>query len=111
MQYAVQILKSMPLNKTGRKILIAGDMLELGDQAAALHAGLDLTDIDCVLTLGLLSKNIASGKKVLHFDERDVLWETLKTELKAGDQILIKGSRGMKMEWFVEKLKEQLANG
>jgi len=106
MQYAVQILKSMKAAPGGRKILIAGDMLELGDQAAALHAELDLKDVDCVLTLGLLSKNIHSGKKVLHFDERDILWETLKSELKSGDQILIKGSRGMKMEWFVEKLKE-----
>ncbi len=110
MHYAVQILKTMPMPSQGRKILIAGDMLELGDQAAELHAGLDLKDIDCVLTLGLLSKNITSGKKVLHFDERDVLWETLQSELKAGDQILIKGSRGMKMEWFVEKLKEQHVN-
>jgi len=110
MHYAVQILKSMSAKHKGRKILIAGDMLELGDQAADLHAGLDLADIDCVLTLGMLSKNMTSGKKVLHFDERDVLWETLRTELQAGDQILVKGSRGMKMEWFVEKLKEQLAN-
>ena len=64
---------------------------------------------DCVYTLGgsmkflhekLKAKNINS----LHFNERDSLKKFLSQKSFAGSIVLIKGSRGMKMEEFVETI-------
>lgn len=99
----------------GKKILVCGDMLELGSQAAKLHC--DLADdvvaagVDCVFTLGPLMKQF--GKRIARrsdkiqvssYDNMKHLTKSVLKNVSAGDVILVKGSRGMKMERVVEFL-------
>jgi UDP-N-acetylmuramyl pentapeptide synthase len=51
-------------------------------------------------------KNLPQAKNIHYFAEKDDISALLKNELKAGDVLLVKGSRGMKMETIVENLKE-----
>jgi UDP-N-acetylmuramoyl-tripeptide--D-alanyl-D-alanine ligase len=94
-----------------RKILILGDMFELGENAAALHKGISKSinkkNIDAVYTLGKNMKNLNSKldtKKITnrHFRTRNSLAAFLQTIEKDDAAILVKGSRGMKMEEFVK---------
>ena len=99
---------------SGRKILISADMLELGGDSDKLHkiAGkfiADNADIDLLITHGRLSKFILEGAlangmakdKTQHFDDKDDIKLFLKTFPKENDILLIKGSRGMKMEEII----------
>ncbi|UXR83528.1 UDP-N-acetylmuramoyl-tripeptide--D-alanyl-D-alanine ligase [Staphylococcus sp. IVB6214] len=97
----------------GRKILVFGDVLELGPQSAELHAevGVYLEDksIDILFTYGDESKAISeTGYKYVeqaqHFDSKTALIDTLSKMLEADDTVLVKGSRGMKLEEVVEAL-------
>ncbi len=109
--YAMEFQKKMP----GRKILVLGDMLELGKEAfkehekiiniAAVENGIDL-----VFTFGEIYQQVKS-KDITKFSflDKKELMNLLFSEIKSGDVILIKGSRGMKMEEIVEKLKEKYA--
>jgi len=104
-------------NKTRKnKIVIIGDMFELGETAKKKHADLakeiNKAKINTVLTIGKNSKYINEGlnknisdKK--HFATRSQLKKHIeKMELK-DSIILVKGSRGMKMEEFVEILEKR----
>ena len=92
----------------GRKILVMGDMLELGSQSLSLHAEVikdALRFTDTLITVGALTKScLAKGVIAKNniftcktsSEARDVLFKTVC----AGPQdiVLVKGSRGMKME-------------
>ncbi|MDZ7765219.1 MAG: cyanophycin synthetase [Melioribacteraceae bacterium] len=114
-QAAVDVLKR--IKKYKRKIMILGDMFELGDQKEKLHAGLrDVimnSKIDEVYMHGKLMKNLYEalpGTKVatLHFTLRESL-RRFVTQMDLNDAvILVKGSRGMKMETIVNVIKERL---
>lgn len=94
---------------TGRKIVILGDMLELGEQGAEQHAqvgeALPRYGVDIFYGFGPLTEMAVeaahkSGRRIVarHFKRKSDLVADLKTEQKPQDVILIKGSRGMKME-------------
>ncbi|MCR4563056.1 MAG: UDP-N-acetylmuramoyl-tripeptide--D-alanyl-D-alanine ligase [Clostridiales bacterium] len=96
-----------------RKIAVLGDMLELGERSAELHADvgkyLSEKGIDMLLTYGELSKNTASavtnGKtECFSFETKDELTEKLLAVLKEGDVVLFKASRGMKLEEVINNL-------
>jgi UDP-N-acetylmuramoyl-tripeptide--D-alanyl-D-alanine ligase len=107
---ALNILKDT--TATGKRIFVFGDMLELGATAAQEHAaiGRQLNDfnVDLLLAFGSLSAEAvrAADKTITahHFSEKQELIVELKKQMAAGDVILIKGSRGMKMEEIVEEL-------
>jgi UDP-N-acetylmuramoyl-tripeptide--D-alanyl-D-alanine ligase len=95
----------------GRKVAVLGDMLELGDFAVEAHRKigekLAAQRIDLVITVGNLSKNIAQAaiKAGLHAeacDNHEAARQMLKTFLRPGDTVLLKGSRGMKMEQLLD---------
>ena len=97
-------------SKNGRRILVFGDMFELGNQSQRIHqeVGEKCSDanLDGVFTVGPLSihtdthlKNIELHK---HFDSKDDLTSQLKEIIKNGDKILFKGSRGMSMETIIQ---------
>lgn len=97
-------------NFKGRKILVLGDMKELGNEERALHeqAGLNIraAGIDMLFTYGDLTQDTASsfGEGAYHFKEQAQLVHALKPLLKDEATVLIKGSRSMKMENVVAEL-------
>ena len=99
------------ISERGRKILILGDMFELGENAIAMHEGISKSinkkNIDAVYSLGKNMKNLNSKletKKITnrHFRTRNSLAAFLKTIELNDSAVLVKGSRGMKMEEFVK---------
>lgn len=94
----------------GKKILVLGDMKELGEDAKALHqhAGKDIrgAGIDYLFTFGELSANTAHafGEGAYHFSEQEKLVNALRPFLYNQTTILVKGSRSMKMEKVVAGL-------
>ena len=114
---ACQLLHDWKTNS--RKILVLGDMLELGEHAADYHQDLGSViancDIDEVLYLGQFGENLKTeavssrmlAERISVFDEIEPLEEALNTKLEPGAVILVKGSRGMKMERVVQWLENQ----
>jgi len=113
--YALDIMRKLPC--TGRKIAVLGDMLELGEIARKSHretgAKVKEYGIDYLLVKGELGAEIANGAKmsgmnagrVVKFENNKQIYEKLKSIVRKGDIILIKGSRLMKMEEIAEKLR------
>lgn len=91
----------------GKKILVLGDMKELGSEAKSLHqaAGkvIRQAGIDYLFTYGELSANTAQtfGEGAYHFSEQEKLVSALKPFLHNQTTILVKGSRSMRMEKVV----------
>jgi UDP-N-acetylmuramoyl-tripeptide--D-alanyl-D-alanine ligase len=91
----------------GKKILVLGDMKELGTNAPSLHthAGTQIRDagIDYLFTYGELSSNaaIAFGEGAYHFEKQEELISALKPFLVDTTTVLVKGSRSMRMEKVV----------
>ncbi|MFZ5352683.1 MAG: UDP-N-acetylmuramoyl-tripeptide--D-alanyl-D-alanine ligase [Bacillota bacterium] len=117
MRAAVNTLTSF--RQKGRIICILGDMLELGEMSEELHIELGEyikdTGIDFLITVGNLGERISygarnaglKGDKIRCFSTNEEAIENLGLLLKSGDTVLIKGSRGMKMESIVEFLRER----
>ena len=109
LKLALQVLRSF--ESKGRKILIMGDMLELGQEEKKFHfqAGQSAAEVcDAFVTVGKLSKIAAEAAKRAGFDQRNIFScensqqarEILFKSIAPGpdDVVLIKGSRSMKME-------------
>ena len=92
---------------SGRKIFIFGDMFELGRFRKKLHIDIGSyaknSKIDILITFGELSKFASSGfqKKSYNFGNEEQLKAFIADFIKKNDIVLIKGSRGMKMERFI----------
>jgi UDP-N-acetylmuramoyl-tripeptide--D-alanyl-D-alanine ligase len=97
-------------NFNGKKIIVLGDMKELGQDAANLHqtAGTNMrtAGIDYLFTLGELTQHTAKafGEKAQHFNEANALITALKPLLNNNTTILVKGSRSMHMETVIASL-------
>lgn len=106
------------LETPGRKILVFADMLELGEHSQHYHAELGHKivemDFDQVFSYGKESKasmsaieeNKRRSKKLIfkHFSEPEELISFLVPELRPGDLILFKASRGMKIDKVLERI-------
>ena len=99
-------LKTMGSIKGGRRVAVLGDMLELGAASGEYHkkAGKSASEnCDALFTYGPMARFIVEGftgpgREAWHFDDKAALLEKLSSYLKTGDSVLVKGSRGMKME-------------
>ena len=100
----------------GRRIFVAGDMLELGPQAAELHSNIGAlaahSGIHRLYAHGEYAAALAAGAQkqgMLPGDaitgSREEIIEDLKDSLQPDDWVLVKGSRGMAMEKVVQGLK------
>ena len=94
----------------GRRICVLGDMLELGEQAAEMHFDIGKyakeSAADLMLCTGALSINTADAfNGGEHFADKPSLINRLMEEVKQGDTVLIKASRGMEFEQIAEKFK------
>ncbi len=117
MQAAINVLEELSTKTRG--IAVLGDMLEMGNMAKELHysVGDFIKDknISHLITVGKDSKNITqavtdsgnSSINLRHFDNNSDALDYIIGIVKQGDYILIKGSRGMKMEQIAEGLLQQ----
>jgi UDP-N-acetylmuramoyl-tripeptide--D-alanyl-D-alanine ligase len=99
--------------KTGRKVAVLGDMLELGVCAPAEHyrvGRIAAEKADMLLAFGPNSSRMVSGaitggmleKMAKAFENREEMAAAMKRMIKPGDVILVKGSRGMRMEKILD---------
>ncbi|MEE9332616.1 MAG: UDP-N-acetylmuramoyl-tripeptide--D-alanyl-D-alanine ligase [Granulosicoccaceae bacterium] len=96
-------------NIEGKRILILGDMLELGDESVQLHKSVGLyakrKKIDAVWTVGSLAQHASSASSCgRHFASQEDLLENLLPELDVKTSVLLKGSRGARMDRLVDAL-------
>ena len=103
--------------KAQRHILIAGEMLELGPTGEKLHrengqhAG--EKKIDLVIGVRGLAKALAegaaaAGSQARYVETPEEAGEWLARELRPGDAVLLKASRGVKLERALEKLQQTI---
>jgi UDP-N-acetylmuramoyl-tripeptide--D-alanyl-D-alanine ligase len=99
---ALNVLRSLPTPHTA----ILGDMLELGPHSSDYHfeLGKQTRDLDNVIAIGRMAKFIAEANpKARYFASLDEALVFLKTS-KVEGTVLVKASRGMKLERCVEAL-------
>ncbi|HUW25850.1 MAG TPA: UDP-N-acetylmuramoyl-tripeptide--D-alanyl-D-alanine ligase [Gallionella sp.] len=106
---AISVLAESNTGKpAGKRVLVLGDMGELGNNAASFHAEIGAeaqrAGIEKLYALGELSRNAvrAFGSGAQHFERIEDLYKALEEELEADTTVLVKGSRFMKMERVVE---------
>ncbi len=114
---AIELVGRMKTFK--RKILFLGDMLELGNKSIKLHQGLAKvirkSGIDEIYTIGskmkYLHKNLVQKKLIAkHFTQRNLLLNHIRKMNFNNSVILVKGSRGLKMEEFVSEIQNKNLN-
>jgi UDP-N-acetylmuramoyl-tripeptide--D-alanyl-D-alanine ligase len=109
-------LQTVAAIESKRKILVAGDMLELGAQSIALHEKLGeqiaTSKFDRLITVGPLASVMGDSAVVsgmpaaqrMHCETPEAASEALLEMLCEGDAVLIKGSHGAHLEDCVERL-------
>lgn len=109
------VLETLKLSQpTGRRVLVMGDMLELGPVEGALHreAGkrAAAAGVQVLLTVGTLSRQCAESARragvpeVHQYPDSTQCAAAIAGFLREGDLIVVKGSRGMSMEKVVDAL-------
>ncbi|MEK9182460.1 MAG: UDP-N-acetylmuramoyl-tripeptide--D-alanyl-D-alanine ligase [Patescibacteria group bacterium] len=99
----------------GKKIAILGDMLELGRHTQEAHRNIGKIakeNADILVTVGHRAEAIKEGameagfkkKNIYEFLDSSGAKEFIKTFIKKGDLVLVKGSQGMRMERVVEAI-------
>lgn len=104
---------------SARRIVIAGEMLELGEDSAVLHyeAGRAIAqagNINIVWGVRGQAQHLVEGARAVRTDFDDVRFfscvedvaAALITQVRAGDVVLIKGSRGVKLDCVIKSLRE-----
>jgi UDP-N-acetylmuramoyl-tripeptide--D-alanyl-D-alanine ligase len=104
-----------------RTIIVAGEMLELGEDAASMHreAGREIAALGISLLFGVrgLARDLVEGAReggltgeaARFFETTDDAAESLLREVREGDLVLVKGSRGVHTELIVKALRERFA--
>ncbi len=102
MQAAIDTLRALP----GRKIAVLGDMAELGEASASAHAGIDIDGIDTVYLIGAQMQTLADLQPQARWfaATSDAVAALQDVRLGAGDTVLVKASRSMRLEAVVELL-------
>lgn len=101
----------------GRRLAVLGDMLELGESGQLAHQeiGASLKDfgVELLFCFGPLSQGmadaaLAQGVDSRWFEDKGELTAALSSELRRGDFVLVKASRGMALETVVDAMKERV---
>jgi UDP-N-acetylmuramoyl-tripeptide--D-alanyl-D-alanine ligase len=110
LQSMVEALRQTPAT---RRFVIAGEMLELGPEGAALHraAGEQMAGLDGVVGVRGLASEIVEGARAKgvaaqFFESPGEASVWLEQNLRKGDVVLLKGSRGVRLERALEALEE-----
>lgn len=114
---ALEALADRPVD--GARIAALGDMLELGAESASLHRGMGEKaaelEIDRLYVRGDFAPAVAEGARAgglssVHvIDDHRAMAEAIAAEAGPGDALLVKGSRGMRMETVIEYLMAHYA--
>ena len=110
---ALAVLGASQPGSGGRRIAVLGDMLELGDEAERLHAGMAApiaeAGVDLVFSCGSLMAALAEAlppaQRGGHASDSQALAPEVVAALGPGDVVLVKGSLGSRMALVVEALK------
>lgn len=114
MEAALATLAGLRAGGSDRAIAVLGDMLELGTFEEEAHRGVGRgarERVDVAAFFGPRSLHTfqefssSSSSSSAHFTEIEPLLAWLKPRLRAGDVLLVKGSRGMKLERVVDALE------
>lgn len=117
MRAAINVLKGCTAE--GRRIFVSGDMLELGDISDKEHFEIGAyaasNGIDIIASIGNYSGAVVQGaeasgvdkKDLFSFPDKETAAPRLKKMLRPGDVLLVKGSRGMKLEYIVDYIRER----
>lgn len=109
---ALDVLKNIVTD--GKKSVIAGDMLELGERAAEFHKKIGKSiaskNIDFLITVGDLARFVASGalsggmskNRVFCAKDREDAARVIRELASPSDVVLLKGSRGARMEEIIK---------
>lgn len=107
----------------GKRIFVMGDMLELGEKAPLYHAAVGeevvRLRIDLFMTVGSLSRSASekasslgmNGPRIAHFESASEAGKALVQRVQEGDRVLVKGSRGMKMEEVIRVFEGSRVQG
>ena len=117
MRAAFELAGALPLAPDARRVAALGDMLELGPDAPAMHAGLaeDLAanHIDLVFAAGPLMKSLYDAlpapMRGAWCDSASALEPIVAHAVRAGDILVVKGSNGSKTSAIVGGLKQRAA--
>lgn len=105
------------LAQSSPRIAVLGDMLELGQAEEEMHAMIGQAaaqhQLTALFAFGPRSKAMAqaaiqagmAASDVYHFEEAEPMWEALQERLTAGTWVLVKGSRGMRLERISQHLE------
>ncbi|MDJ0948244.1 MAG: UDP-N-acetylmuramoyl-tripeptide--D-alanyl-D-alanine ligase [Alphaproteobacteria bacterium] len=109
---ALETLATAEPGNGGRRIAVLGDMLELGERAAELHAGLAAAalGLDRVYTAGpqmaRLHEALPEDVRGAHGTDSAAIAAVVATEVRSGDVVMVKGSLGSRMRLVVEALAQ-----
>ena len=116
------VLETMRLSEPrGRRVLILGDMLELGPMEVALHREVGrragLAKVQMLVAVGTLSRETTEAARrsgvgeVHHFADSTICADAAADLLGDGDMVVVKGSRGMHMGRVVRALTARFGEG
>ena len=112
------MIRTLATRPARRRILLAGEMLEMGEHGPALHtacgraaaeAGLDLVAGVQGNAEHLAAAACAGGVAALFLPDAEAAGRWLRQNLQPGDVVLVKGSRGVHLERAIDALRR--ANG
>jgi UDP-N-acetylmuramoyl-tripeptide--D-alanyl-D-alanine ligase len=113
------MIRTLAARAARRRILVAGEMLELGEQAPQLHAASGKAaaeaGLDIVVGVRGNAQHLAAaacwgGVASLFLPDAETAGQWLVENLREGDVVLIKGSRGVHLERAIEVLKNHAAS-
>ncbi|MBR4941314.1 MAG: UDP-N-acetylmuramoyl-tripeptide--D-alanyl-D-alanine ligase [Clostridia bacterium] len=117
MRAALKVLAA----RSGRRIALLGDMLELGAYSETAHTELGKTaaqSADIIVAVGRFAdcvlagaKNAGKAREFVFTPERSNASDLLYGILRPGDTVLVKGSRGMKMEDIMADCEQKMKHG
>jgi UDP-N-acetylmuramoyl-tripeptide--D-alanyl-D-alanine ligase len=108
------MIRTLAARPAGRRILVAGEMLELGEHGPALHAACGKAaaeaGLDLVVGVQGNAQHLAAaacigGVGALFLPDAEAAGRWLQQNLQPGDVVLVKGSRGVHLERAIEAVK------
>ena len=109
MEWAIRTLLELP--SEGKRIVILGDMRELGEKSLEYHRELGRflksSTVPVIALIGQEMKetyNVLGEERAKLFQDKGLLIDYITAQVEKGDTVLVKGSRASKMEEIVEAL-------